>query len=100
MKSLVLPLTPSSTFAQWARLNLTCRRASGRCSSRRLQAPRALKNTRTAKASSEGTPDRIHRLFLDAEQETPLGSAWLTSLPSGFSESDGIPVVKPKIPLT
>jgi hypothetical protein len=49
---------------------------------------------------SEGAPHRIHRLFLDAEQETPLGSAWLTSSPLGVSESDGIPVIKQKIPLT
>src|SRR5215470_4147689 len=50
---------------------------------------RALKNTWTAKASSEGAAHRIHHLFLDAEQETLLGSAWLTSSPLDLPESDG-----------
>jgi hypothetical protein len=64
---------------------------------------------------SEGIIRRArHRiLFLDAEQETPLGSAWLTSSPLGLLEigwpqriiplgapQEGIPVVKRKIRLT
>jgi len=41
---------------------------------------------------SEGIIRRTrHRiLFLDAEQETPLGSAWLTSYRLGRPESDGL----------